>query len=245
MPGPAALMPASALATEEDDMQQAQTQEAQSRPAATLRVVRPRTAFAIRPLNPSHIPAMVALQDAHGEGQIINRDAHALRAHFNAGHQALGVFHKGRLVAQSLIKTECPAPRDTLVSHFNKVSTMGGVVVAPEARGQGLLDRMIGLWQQQSRAQGVDVLHARVRPENERSWMVFMRNGLSITAQGPSPEGPDHDVYFMHQPLSAAFATADEHADADDIKPLLADGFIATGWNPQRRRFVVARAVAP
>lgn len=207
--------------------------------------------YYIRMLDQSHAGAMAALQAAHGEGQIIRRDEDALRAHFAAGHEAFGVFHKGRLVAQSLIRNEnvAPAAHGWLAQRFTRVSTMGGVVVAPEARGQGLLDTMIGLWRERAAAQGTDLLHARVRPENERSWMVFMRNGLSITARQPSPEEPDHDVFMLYAPLTGAFAdcaaaNSTEEPQAN-INGLLADGYVATAWNARQRKFTLTRAAAP
>jgi RimJ/RimL family protein N-acetyltransferase len=204
--------------------------------------------YYIRLLDETHIPAMVALQKAAGEGQIIDRDAKTLRAHFRNGHEAFGVFHEGRLVAQSLITGHATAApvQGALSRHFSKTSTMGGVVVAQEARGKGLLDSLIRVWHDRAVQQGADILHARVRPENEKSWHVFLRNGLSITAKGPSPEGPDHDVYFMYKPLNGPLALQDEFPAAlrgrgDDISGWLDRGFIATRWNPHQRQFTLAK----
>jgi RimJ/RimL family protein N-acetyltransferase len=204
--------------------------------------------YYIRLLDETHIPAMIELQKAAGEGQIIDRDAKTLRAHFRNGHEAFGVFHEGRLVAQSLITGPDAAPvQGDLSRHFSKISTMGGVVVAQEARGKGLLDSMIRVWHDHAAQKGADLLHARVRPENEKSWNVFLRNGLSITAKGLSPEGPDHDVYFMYKPLKGALALQDEFPacergrGGDDISGWLDRGFIATRWNPHQKQFTLAK----
>lgn len=202
--------------------------------------------YYIRLLDESHIPAMIELQKAAGDGQVIDRDAASLRAHFNAGHEAFGVFHDGRLVAQSLITghgTSAPV-QGALSRHFSKTSTMGGVVVAYEARGKGLLDSMIRVWSDRAASQGADVLHARVRPENDKSWNVFLRNGLSITAKGPSPDG-NHDVYFMYKSLHAPLAEQDEFPASlrgrEDISGWLERGFIATRWNPHQKQFMLAK----
>ncbi len=207
--------------------------------------------YYIRLLDESHIPAMIELQNAHGEGQIIARDEKTLRAHFNDGHEAFGVFHEGRLVAQSIMRTDVPptAASGALARAFNKVSIMGGVVVAPEARGKGMLDTMIGLWHDRAEKQGVDLLHARVRPENERSWQVFMRKGLCITGCNPSPDDGTHDVFMLHKPLSGAFAlesatTLPMRGKGSDISGYLARGYIATAWNPHQRQFTLAK-IAP
>ncbi|MBU0859777.1 MAG: hypothetical protein KJ667_07550, partial [Alphaproteobacteria bacterium] len=66
--------------------------------------------YYVRLLDETHIPAMLALQEAGGDGQILDRDAQTLTAHFNAGQTAMGVFHQGELVAQSLITTGLAAP---------------------------------------------------------------------------------------------------------------------------------------
>jgi len=206
--------------------------------------------YYIRLLDESHIPDMISLQSAHGEGQVIDRDAQTLRAHFNAGHEAFGVFHEGKLVAQALMRSEVPPTADSgaLARDFNKVSIMGGVVVAPVARGKGMLDSMIGLWHTRAAKQGADILHARVRPENEKSWMVFMRNGLSITGQ--RPDDPTHDVFMLHKPVSGCFYLQEEptspmRGNGYDISAQLGRGLIATRWNPHHRQFAFARPTAP
>ena len=204
--------------------------------------------YYIRLLDESHIPAMIELQHAAGDGQVIDRNAKTLRKHFRNGNEAFGVFHEGRLVAQSLITGHATAApvQGALSRHFSKTSTMGGVVVAHEARGKGMLDTLIRVWSDRATMQGADILHARVRPENEKSWSVFLRNGLSITAKGPSPEGPDHDVYFMYKPLNGALALQDEfpasqRGRGNDLSGWLERGFIATRWNPHQKQFMLAK----
>jgi ribosomal protein S18 acetylase RimI-like enzyme len=208
----------------------------------------------IRTLDENHIPAMLALQETSGDGQVLDRTAGSLKAHFAAGHTAIGVFHRGKLVGQSLIRTETvPATgvpqQGGLRREFMKQSLIGGVIVAREARGQGLGEAMIGLWLGMAQKDGADIAHARVRTGNQKSWEIFLRKGLSITGAGPSPDHPHERVYFMHKPLKDAFDLhhGETHAAGDrgDIGPWLDRGYIATGWNPHKRTFAMARAAGP
>lgn len=205
----------------------------------------------IRTLDESHIPAILALQAEAGDGQVIDRTAQSLTAHFNAGHTAIGVFHGGQLVGQSLIRTEdipaAPLPvKGDLKQQFIKQSLIGGVVVSKAARGQGLGATMINLWLSMAEKAGADVAHARVRVGNQKSWEIFMQSGLSITSSGPSPDHPHEKVYFMHKPLTHSFelSARKRHAsnDAGDISPWLDRGYVATGWNPRKKTFAMNRA---
>lgn len=193
-------------------------------------------------LDERYIPAMLALQEAGGDGQIVERDYNTLRAHFQAGHSAIGVYDGHKLLAQALIRT------DTLSDTFKKQTTMGGVVVAPEARGQGLMDLMVATWLRRATRDGIDTAHARVRVGNEKSWAGFMRHALAITAVGASPDHPHEQVYFMHRPLQTFRVVSHANpcgADRGDIGSRLADGQIATGWNPKLRHFTMAGLDSP
>jgi hypothetical protein len=207
----------------------------------------------IRELDASWIPQMLKLQRAHGDGQVVQRTAGQLRQHFRAGHKAIGAVADGRLVGQAIITTKsvdagslsmafarAAGASATLGGRAFVCSTLGGVLVAPDMRGKALMGRLIERWAQTASDQGCDLLHARVRVGNVKSWKNFLSQGLHITDIGPSPDDAAYTVYSMYKPVNATFVTDDEdaktaQADAVEIvEQYLADGYVGAGWDNEK-----------
>jgi hypothetical protein len=204
----------------------------------------------IRALDADWIPQMLELQHAHGDGQVVQRTAAQLRDHFERGQQALGAFVGDRLVGQALITTKAVAAESlsmafaraagcsvTLGNRDFICSTLGGVLVAPDMRGKSLMGRLIDRWVQAASDGGCDLLHARVRVGNIKSWKNFLSQGLHITDTGPSPDDADYNIYSMYRPLNAAFLTDAHDAKtapvdaAEIIEHYLATGYIGSNWD--------------
>ncbi len=147
-----------------------------------------RTVYSLRPLNEGHISQMMMLQNAAGDGEIIPRSRDALRAHFaEAGNGGMGIFHKGRLVAQMLFFTEEGA----------ETCRLGCIAVHPSQRGKGLMGAMLSCGIALAEEFDFDSVQARVRVGNDVSLNNFLRAGFKIAAQGPSPEDAQRTVHFV------------------------------------------------
>lgn len=162
----------------------------------------------VRLLNRQDIPQMLSLQERAGDDQIIRKTRADLENHFANGQTAFGIFHDQTLVGQAMIRNEHVAA-NMLGCAFKQAAgqdlvhqtTLGCVVIAPEVRGQGLMQMLVRLWLSDMAARGIEIAHARVKIDNPASWKSFMRHGLEITSTGPSPDDPSRTVYRMHKRL--------------------------------------------
>lgn len=145
-------------------------------------------------LSPDDIPDMLKLQAAVIEslklkGQehfIIARETSYFEKHAQNPSAILGVrSSEGKLIAQSIFHHS-----DTLNPDYIKgltlddwklcdhVSTLQGVIIHPDAQGQGLSSRMVDAWIGWAQEKGYKHLLTRIEEHNSKSISSFKRAGL-------------------------------------------------------------------
>lgn len=164
--------------------------------------VLPKTggSYTIGLLSTQHIDQVLDLQSAtlqklspQEKTFLAKRDRSFLEKHFAAGNLMIGITHKGRLIAQSIVAN--PATYPGVVSGL--VSILKGVIVDQAYRGNGLMTLMVDCWldiaQQEKRRHALAV----VVTANTYSWSVFMQQGLDIQSMGIDPDDGSQ-IYNMH-----------------------------------------------
>ena len=133
---------------------------------------------------------------------MIVRDAFYFQAALKQnGHILIARTSAGKIIASAAMHTIVGQDRDennTPISH----STLGSVMTHPDYRGNGLMGQLIDQWMYAQSCTGTVHLHARVRTHNEPSLKNFLRKNFNVIATGPSPQAPEHTVYFMHRTLA-------------------------------------------
>lgn len=80
-------------------------------------------------------------------------------------------------------------------------ATLWGMYVAPEVRGQGVAEALIGAVMDHARANGVEQILLTVKAVNERAWRVYERLGFERWGLEPrslrSPDGTYYDDIHM------------------------------------------------
>jgi L-amino acid N-acyltransferase YncA len=173
---------------------------AAERPA--FRFVRKNTTLR---LDASWIDDILTLQAVSADGQTILRDRAYLEDFFARGTDTIfGITDSaGRLVGQATTKMDVTLP-SILKSSFNEASgaerhaIIGCVTVHPDARGQGLMGKLIDLCLEDAKSRGITDTHARVKLGNEASLKNFLKKDFSVVATGPSPEDKARVVDFLH-----------------------------------------------
>jgi RimJ/RimL family protein N-acetyltransferase len=83
--------------------------------------------------------------------------------------------------------------------------TLRGMYVAPEARGTGTAEALIGAVFDHARANGVEQVQLTVKAVNERAWRVYERLGFIRWGVEPqslrSPQGEYFDDVHMWKPV--------------------------------------------
>lgn len=156
-------------------------------------------------LDASWINDILALQAVSADGQTILRDRAYLEDFFARGTDSIfGITDSnGRLIGQATTKMDVTLP-SILKSSFNEASgaerhaIIGCVTVHPDARGQGLMGKLINLCLDDAKARGITDTHARVKLGNEASLKNFLKKDFSVIATGPSPEDKARTVDFLH-----------------------------------------------
>jgi GNAT superfamily N-acetyltransferase len=167
-----------------------------------LRVVENHTMLR---LDATWIDEILALQAVSADGQTILRDRAYLEAFFARGHDTIfGITDSsGRLVGQATTKMDVALP-SILQDHFIEASgaerhaIIGCVTVHPDARGQGLMGKLITLCMDDAKARGMTDVHARVKLGNQASLQNFLKRDFAVAATGPSPEDHTRIVDFLH-----------------------------------------------
>ena len=84
-------------------------------------------------------------------------------------------------------------------------ATLWGMYVAPEARGTGAAEALIGAVMDHGRANGVELLQLTVKSVNQRAWRVYERLGFERWGLEPrslrSPDGEYFDDVHMWKAL--------------------------------------------
>lgn len=205
-------------------------------------------------LDRNWIAQMLSLQDQVGGDQTIKRDAAMLEQHFADWQSAIGILHRGELVAQALIRNEAVRGSALKIAFQNAAServftrsTIGYVMVAPHMRGQNLMGALIEPWMAALEENRIDFAQCRVKTDNINSWKNFLRAGMMITDIGPSPDDETRTVYTLHRAVGTKFAidnrkqtTLAPHK-AHLLPAYLERSYVVNGWDADRQEMQLVK----
>jgi len=166
-------------------------------------------AYQIIKLSADHLDAVTALHKAvHADlpddkkSFLMSKDATTFQKHLDRGNVILGCVYEGRLIAQSLMTLPDAQHQSELLNDMiapprpENTAILGGMVVHPDYRGNGLQKIMLAARISLAHAIGRKDIVSSADIGNMASWQNLLRKGLEIDAIGARKDGTLRYIFY-------------------------------------------------